>query len=284
MAGPMPLEQSQRIVDYDQIASQYDRRYALHDYPGIRATILRAVTGQECPRVLEVGCGSGRWLRLLASEGCEVAGLDRSGAMLRQAAVEVDGDLRVGLADVLPWTGACFDLVLYVNAFHHFEAPQAALREAFRVLRPGGTILSVGLDPHERRGRWYVYDFFPETLELDLARFAARARRMAWLESAGFEAVSVRLAERLQSSRALEDGVRDGLLERSFTSQLTALTPVEYQAGLQRIRGAAEKNAAFRLEVDLTLYATEAHKPDRPGRGAGGATGPAVGFVAAGRP
>jgi len=45
-------------IDYDQIAPRYDRRYALHDYPGIRATILHAVRWRTRPRVLEVGCGS----------------------------------------------------------------------------------------------------------------------------------------------------------------------------------------------------------------------------------
>jgi ubiquinone/menaquinone biosynthesis C-methylase UbiE len=263
--GPKSLGEPRRTIDYDQVAPQYDQRYALHDYSGIRATILRAIGGQTRPRVLEVGCGSGQWLRLLASEGCEVAGLDRSAEMLRQASAEVDGDLRVGVADALPWVEAGFDLVLYVNAFHHFEAPEVALREALRVLRPGGAFLSVGLDPHERPGRWYVYDFFPGTLELDLARFPSRARRSGWLATAGFEGVSVRVAEQLQSSRSLEDATHDGILQRSFTSQLTALAPEEYLAGLERIRSAAEADAAFRLEVDLTLYATEAYKPDRRG-------------------
>jgi ubiquinone/menaquinone biosynthesis C-methylase UbiE len=256
------LDRLQRTIDYDQIAPRYNRRYALHDYPGIRATILRAVADQNRPRVLEVGCGSGRWLRLLAAEGCEVAGLDRSEVMLRQAAAEVDCDLRLGSADALPWARTSFDLVLYINAFHHFEAPEAALRDALRVLRPGGKLLSVGLDPHERPGRWYVYDFFPETLQLDLARFPSRARRTSWLAAAGFEGVSVRVAERLQNLQSLDEAVRDGVLEHSFTSQLTAVTPAEYLAGLQRIRSAAEEKAAFRVEVDLTLYATEAHKPD----------------------
>ena len=249
-------------MDYDPIAAAYDRRYELHGYPGIRAAILGVFQQVGGGRVLEVGCGTGRWLAELVRAGAtDVAGIDPSREMLRRAARMVSADLRHGVAEDLPWESASFDVVLYINALHHTSAPRTALEQAFRVLRPGGTLLSIGLDPHEGRDRWYVYDFFPEALALDRRRFASRPLRVSWLEAAGFGDVAVGIAERLRSSPRPADARAAGLLERSFTSQLTAISDAEYTSGLRRLQVAADRDPEHRLEVDLSLYATEATRP-----------------------
>jgi ubiquinone/menaquinone biosynthesis C-methylase UbiE len=250
------------VVDYDNVAPDYDRRYRLHDYPGIRAIILEAVSGVGMhARALEVGCGTGKWLAELEAVGCTVAGIDPSEEMLRRACVRVRGDIRRGSAEVLPWEDSFFDVVFCINSLHHFSELEVSLREINRVIRPGGTIVSVGLDPHAGAGRWYVYQFFPATLALDLARFPSVSRRVESFQAAGFADVSVRIAERLRFSMSLEEALRDGVLEKSFTSQLTALSSDAHLAGLRKIRRAAEEDTAFRLEVDLLLYGTQARKP-----------------------
>lgn len=181
---------------------------------------------------------------------------------LSSASSRVRGDLRHGFAEDLPWPEASFDLVLVVNALHHFAAPSVALGEAFRVLRAGGTFLSIGLDPHERVPNWYVYDFFPETLPRDLERFPSASRQTAWLAAAGFAQVEVKVVEQIQSTHTLDEAHRTGILKASFTSQLTELTESQYSAGIQRIHtAAANTGESFRLHVDLALYATEARRP-----------------------
>lgn len=249
------------MVDYNKVAKHYDRRYALHDYPGIRSTISAVVQQADGKRVLEVGCGSGRWIAELSRAGFDVAGVDPSEEMLSRASKLVNGDLRRGIAEELPWPEASFDVVLYINSLHHFGAPLAALRETFRVLHPGGKLLSVGLDPHEHGGRWYVYEFFPETLILDRQRFPSRTHRTDWMHTAGFTEVAVGVAERLEFSGNLEQALADGILKRSFTSQLTDISDVQYAAGIQRIETAAAQDAELRLVTSLTLFATEAKKP-----------------------
>ena len=248
-------------LDYNEVAPAFDRRYMLYEYPGIRKCLLELVSNHDGVRVLEVGCGTGKWLSLLASAGCEVAGIEPSAQMLALARVRVNGDLREGAAEALPWPDAWFDYVVYINALHHFVDPVQALQESFRVLRPGGQLLSVGLDPHQRTGRWYVYEYFPAALLVDLTRFPSREQRTSWLHNAGFDEIIVRVVEQLQFTLPFGQAVQDGVLERSFTSQLGLLSAEQYATGMQRIRESAEKDEAFNLEVDLHLYSTVARKP-----------------------
>src|SRR3954466_5886237 len=62
-------------------------------------------------RVLDVGCGSGEFLRLLTDLGATVAGIDPASAMVDLArALVPDADLRLGHAERLPWPEASFDV------------------------------------------------------------------------------------------------------------------------------------------------------------------------------
>jgi len=248
-------------LDYNDIANMFDRRYELYDYPGIQKCLREFISGSTRPRVLEIGCGTGKWLALLVSAGCEVAGIERSEQMLVLAQSRVIGDLRIGTAEDLPWHDASFDRVVYINVLHHLTDPAQALRESFRVLRPGGALLSVGLDPHHRTGRWYIYDYFPRTLDIDLGRFPSCEQRTFWLLDAGFIDVVVSVAEHLQFARSFHEAVQDGVLDRSFTSQLGLLSPDEYEAGMHRIRESSLRKEQPTLDVDLELYATKASKP-----------------------
>ena len=74
-----------RVTNYDAIASGYDRRYTLHNYDGVRDTVLGFLGSAELSAVLEVGCGTGHWLQVMSDRARLVAGLDVSGTMLERA-------------------------------------------------------------------------------------------------------------------------------------------------------------------------------------------------------
>ncbi|MBF0815804.1 class I SAM-dependent methyltransferase [Microbacterium paludicola] len=92
-------------------------------------------------RVLDVGCGSGQLLAHLESQGFAVAGTDPAPRMVELAREHAPGaDVRLGGFEALPFPDGAFDAVLAVNSLQFAEDHVAALREAARVLAPGGAI------------------------------------------------------------------------------------------------------------------------------------------------
>lgn len=109
---------------------------------GPRLCAAAAVTpGQS---VLDVACGTGVAARAAAQrvrDGGRVTGLDRNEGMLdvaRRLAPEIDW--RSGLAEALPFEDASFDAVLSQFGLMFFEDRVQALREMWRVLKPGGRL------------------------------------------------------------------------------------------------------------------------------------------------
>jgi ubiquinone/menaquinone biosynthesis C-methylase UbiE len=107
---------------------------------------------QPSDRVLEIGFGPG-WaverVAALARAGF-VAGVDHSETMVqvaiaRNAVAVREGRvaLQQGSALALPYEAESFDKVMVVNSLHHWPDPLAGLREAWRVLTPGGLVLIV---------------------------------------------------------------------------------------------------------------------------------------------
>ncbi|MGI9098520.1 MAG: class I SAM-dependent methyltransferase [Solirubrobacteraceae bacterium] len=109
--------------------------------PTYREAIAR-IGVQAGSRVLDVGCGTGMFLRLVADRGAAPYGLDASDALLQLARERVpEADLRAGDMQFLPYEEDCFDLVCGFNAFFFAADMVAALREAGRVVRRGGPVL-----------------------------------------------------------------------------------------------------------------------------------------------
>ena len=99
--------------------------------------------------ILDVGCGGGMALGLLArrATGGYVAGVDYSPEMVRQATARnreavARGrvEVREGDAMALPYDDESFDQVCAIEAFYFWPDPLQGLREARRVLRPGGQL------------------------------------------------------------------------------------------------------------------------------------------------
>ncbi len=124
-------------VNYDELASGYDRRYAASPLSGVGAALESLVKSINAQRLLEAGCGTGHWLSLLQPVRSGVYGLDLSLGMLTEAKRRAK-DLRLvrGRATELPFGAQAFDLIFCVNAIHHFGDPRAFIFEARRLIAP----------------------------------------------------------------------------------------------------------------------------------------------------
>jgi SAM-dependent methyltransferase len=99
-------------------------------------------------RLLDIGCGAGRALRLAADRGAAVSGLDAAPGLLEIARRRVPGARLIqGELQTLPFGDDEFDAVSGFNSFQYAADPIAALREAKRVTRPGGRILALVWSP-----------------------------------------------------------------------------------------------------------------------------------------
>jgi SAM-dependent methyltransferase len=85
-------------------------------------------------RVLDCGCGAGRFAGMAADRGASVAGIDAADGLIAIARERTPaGDFRVGDIESLPWQDDSFDLTTGFNAFQFAEDKTRALAEARRV-------------------------------------------------------------------------------------------------------------------------------------------------------
>jgi SAM-dependent methyltransferase len=102
--------------------------------------------------VLDVGCGAGTFLRLVADRGAIPFGLDASEALVVLARMRVPAaDVRVGEMEALPHDSDRFDLVTGFTSFFFANDIVAALREARRVAKPGAPVVIQVWGPPEHR-------------------------------------------------------------------------------------------------------------------------------------
>lgn len=144
----------------DHAAEVYDwlaplMTFGIEDACGRMALSRLLLRGGE--QILDVGCGTGKLTRRLAtaaakSTGSLVVGLDAAPRMIavarRKAASHTNIRFDVGLAEHLPYGQATFDAAVSTFFFHHinYELKCRALTELRRVLRPGAKLIVIDVD------------------------------------------------------------------------------------------------------------------------------------------
>lgn len=177
-AAPLAGTQSSRVKQrararFEKWALSYDRSRLneLIFFPSVRACQEEIARWQDARepepfRILDVGCGTGSLLALLADDQQAelLVGLDYAQEMVRRATEKFAGCQRAGKlhairgdSERLPFAGGTFDVVTCCNSFHHYPHQAEAIREFRRVLRPGGLLVLVDGFRDNVIG-WVVFD------------------------------------------------------------------------------------------------------------------------------
>ncbi|MBD5635471.1 MAG: class I SAM-dependent methyltransferase [Candidatus Eremiobacteraeota bacterium] len=119
----------------------YSRQFVLD------APMMERARAKEFGYALDVGCGEGRFCRMLQRCGIRTTGIDTTPALVRRAAdLDPLGDYRLGKAETLEFSDSTFDLVVSYLTLIDIADVSRAISEMARVLRPGGTLLIANLN------------------------------------------------------------------------------------------------------------------------------------------
>lgn len=136
---------------FDYIAPYYDRVFHRVQQKQ-KDTLLREVAITPGIKVLDIGGGTGKLACQFVKEGAEVTMVDKSQGMLNTAKGRCEMDWVEALAENLPFAAESFDLVVSVDALHHFQEREEALMEMVRVLKRNGSIAILDLE----RQYWFT--------------------------------------------------------------------------------------------------------------------------------
>lgn len=132
-------------------------------------------------RVLDVGCGSGRFLPVFGAQATEYVGIDVQSGVINVArgkAGTMHG-LAFAKADarILPFRDASFSAVTMIRVYHRLESPSDVLREIARVLKPGGTlIITVTPNPSVATLVRDIWTRLSNPYEISLSTFSRKSR------------------------------------------------------------------------------------------------------------
>lgn len=113
-------------------------------------------------RVLDVGCGSGRWSRYIADRVKTIDAIDPSDSVFHSARINKDkSNIRFTQAsiDCIPFDDESFDMALCLGVIHHMPNPAQALKQIAAKLKPGAKLLLYVYYNFENRGTIFKFLF-----------------------------------------------------------------------------------------------------------------------------
>ncbi len=143
-------------------------------------------------RLLDFGCGGGAYLKRMHDRGWEVLGLDRSEVAARRVRSELGLSVLAGTLPHPDLRPESFELITMWQSLEHVHRPLEVLREAYRLLRPGGRLIAAVPNIRSAPFRWFGAAWFALDLPRHLTHFSP-VTLPEMLRRAGFAVEGVRM-------------------------------------------------------------------------------------------
>jgi SAM-dependent methyltransferase len=163
----------------------FGRRYVLDP------VMLPRALARSPRKVLDVGCGEGRFCRMLKPHGIEVVGVDPTPALIAAArARDPKGVYLLAPAERLPLPDHSFDLVVSYLSLIDISDIDSAISEMARVLKPGGVLLIANLNSFNTAvvGQGWIKDRGGRRLHYPIDHYLEE--RTMWIEYRGIRVVN----------------------------------------------------------------------------------------------
>jgi SAM-dependent methyltransferase len=147
---------------------------------------------QGAGRLLDFGCGAGSYLERMHQQGWQVTGVDVSAAAVQRVCTELHLPALVGTLPHPELRRASFDVITMWHSLEHVHAPLAVLREAHRLLTPGGKLLVAVPNIDSLPFRWFGSAWYGLDLPRHLTHFAPWTLHHM-LERVGFRVGPIRM-------------------------------------------------------------------------------------------
>lgn len=228
---------NQKQQDFNLFANEYAQHRQID--PPVLEDLITTGKLQANSVILEVGCGTGNYLRQLAAQTqARCYGIDPAERMLALAQAHNNAkgiDWRLGHAQQLPFADETFDLVYSVDVSHHIPQRLHYFEEAWRVLKPGGKICTVTDSEWIISHREPLATFFPETIEVNLQRYPTVAELVEGKKQAGFKNIVETMTDHPYT---LQTAV--GYKNKAYSS-LHLISEAAFTQGLQQLEAALSK-------------------------------------------
>lgn len=196
---------------------------------------------------IDIGCGTGNYLKALSERGVNFIGIDPSEIMLERArSTNPDIQFICSKAEYITLPDNSFDGGMALFTLHHWDNIQEGIDQIYRVVKPAGRFIFFSFTPEQLNQYWLHY-YFPEMIKVSGEVIPTEEEMRKILNNAGFKTVET-------EKYFIHDGLTDMFLYANKRNPAAYLDPkVRAGASSFRIYSIAEEveSGLVKLEEDI---------------------------------